>query len=210
MTDQSAFLGRFEVRTFDTLGANELQPVVQGMANRLGVGAQRYGRSNGDLKTKPRDMVDTAILRAEVALQEGNREGLVDAMNFLFLAYRRMPAHEPSESSPGVVNDGVIVGARGVHEPTNGSKFERGAQAPVVREPTPHEMVAYLDRYVSNMEAITEGRIDDIIVKGTPLPVQPSFWTEVKRCLCTPGHAMANCQVHARHFTGGSNRWDVV
>lgn len=178
------------VNVFDQLGITELQPFVQGMANRLGVGAQRYGRTNRDLANEPRDMVDTAILRAEVALAEGNREGLLDAANFLFLAFRNMPEHEASESSPGVVKDGVIVGARGVHEPTNGSRFERGAQAPVVRSMHVTEAVDLVYRYVTNVHAIAEKRYDDIVTADEP--IRPSEWTE------------------SRHYTGGPTAWDVV
>ena len=206
--DQSQWVGSFEVKTFDVLGAQELQPVVQGMANRLGIGAQRYGRAqsrtNAGDDTRPRDMIDTAILRAEVAWQEGNREGLLDAMNFLFLAYRKMPHHEPSESSPGVVHDGVIGGARGVHEPTNGSRFERGAQAPVVRPMHVSEAVDLVYRYVTNVHAIAEHRYDDIITNDEPTPilpqVNPSDWT-------TPAPESHH---QVRHYTGGPLRHDVI
>lgn len=100
------------LRAMDKVG-KEGKFFLQGMLNRLAIGSLRYGRGHKESKD---DHAATAILRIQTAMNEGDRNQLIDAANFCLLEWRRMPEgpEDSGEHSPGVVQlDGSIRGARG-------------------------------------------------------------------------------------------------
>lgn len=112
--------------SFDEFGAERTKPFIQGMLNRFGFGAARYGRRHEDMErdSHPEDMVNTAIMRALAGLEYGQRESLIDAANFLVLAYTNMPEAPAWDGhSPGVVYGGIVDRARGMFAPNNGKRF---------------------------------------------------------------------------------------
>jgi hypothetical protein len=73
---------------------------------------------------KAEDMANTAILSIQVAVHHNVRERMIDAANYCFLAYRRMEdTGTLDDSSPGVVENGIITKARGKFEHLNGCLF---------------------------------------------------------------------------------------
>lgn len=123
---------------FDEFGAERTKSFVQGMLNRLGFGAARYGRTHEDDKrdSHPTDMVNTAVMRALIGLQHGKRESLIDAANFLVLAYHHMPETPAWDGdSPGVVYGGYVASARGRFAVNNGRRFDASELRPTNDDP---------------------------------------------------------------------------
>lgn len=100
----------------DTMGehSSETRFVFQGMMNRMGVSYHKYG-SIHDTFPHHRVGVDNAEQRILKYREDGNKEWLLDAMNYLYIEYRR-PSHPDahfratdSDESPGAINaDGTV------------------------------------------------------------------------------------------------------
>jgi len=112
------------VKVFDPVGRKSAA-FFQGMANRLGFGAQRYGNAESRERLSVESHEDkalAAIIRIRAALQINNRELMIDAANLVLLAYHAMPECEPLDGhSPGAVRQGKVWGARGDWAHTNGA-----------------------------------------------------------------------------------------
>lgn len=103
----------------------ESKPFLQGMLNRLAFGKQRYEKKKASDSRPTQDMIDSAVLSAQVANYYDIRERLIDAANYCYLAYRRMEDTGTLDGdSPGHVDSGIIVDARGRFEHFNGKPLE--------------------------------------------------------------------------------------
>lgn len=110
------------VRAMDHIGS-ESAPFIQGMLNRLAIGAIRYGRNEPSFY-RENDMVATARRRLAAAVETNDRDLLIDAANFCLLAWLHLPPAPPDGGgdSPGVVRaDGTVWGARGRWADENGT-----------------------------------------------------------------------------------------